>query len=79
MSKKLVFSIVLNVALVGLLVGQEIRKRRFLEPRPSATSAKGPCPGSGICGTNAGTLDKRVDISSDGQFLPTGFNLQVYR
>jgi hypothetical protein len=83
MSKKLAFSMVLNVALMGLLVAQEIRNRlpKGLPNAPVSREAspKGPCPGPGICGTNAVTLDKRADIVGDGQFHPTGFNLQVYK
>ena len=89
MSKKLVISIVLNVALIGLIAGQEINKRSQQSSTEStsssmpatdpASSPEGPCPGSGICGTNADTLLKRVDLPGDGQFHPTGFNLKVYK
>lgn len=84
MSKKFAFSILLNVALIALLVGQEVRKRlpKGLSNAPlsrEVSSSKGPCPGPGICGTNAVTLDNRADIIGDGQFHPTGFNLQIYK
>lgn len=89
MSNKFVISVILNVALIGLIVGQEIKKRTPSSPAEIASSAQnrpetgpspeGPCPGSGICGTNAFTLLERVDIVGDGQFHPTGFNLQVYK
>jgi|GEM_PF-6832939 len=82
MSKAFAFSVVFNVALMGLLVGQNIRRRMSkgslnAAVTPEASSLEGPCPGSGICGSNAGTLDKTAVIPGDGQFHPTGFNLQV--